>query len=129
MRSTILIAALAAALTLGLVAGCGGGGSVNPNAFLPGKGAITGTVVYFDAPSAPVTGIQVELDGVVAASTANDVFRINASPGTHTITVIPPDTFALPQASVDVNVTDGVLTTISEPFLLFPEGEQPPSGP
>jgi hypothetical protein len=114
MRSTILIAALAAALILGLVAGCGGGGSVSPDAFLPGQGAITGTVIYFDAPSAP---------------TVNDVFRINASPGTHTVTVVPPDTFALPQASVDVNVSEGVLTSISDPFLLFPEGEQPPGNP
>jgi hypothetical protein len=129
MRSNLLMAALAATAALGLLAGCGGGGSTTPPVHPAGTGSITGTVLYFDHPAAPVTGVKVELDGVVVTSTVNDVFTINAAPGPHTVTIVPPDTFALPQASFDVVVTEGATFTIADPFVLFPEGEQPPGGP
>jgi hypothetical protein len=129
MRSNLLMAALAAVVALGLLAGCGGGGSTAPPVHPAGTGSITGTVVFFDHPAAPVTGVQIELDGVVVTSTLNDAFTMNATPGSHTVTVVPPDTFALPQASLVVIVTEDATYTIPSPFVLFPEGEQPPGTP
>lgn len=135
MRSSkTLWAALAVPLVLVLLAGCGGGGPVTTAGHPAGTGAVTGGVVFFDVPTAPVTGVEVDATNTVTFAktvthTVSSAFSFDLAPGFYTITVIPPDTFTLPQDSVVVLVTEGTTYTIPAPFILLPQGEVPPGGP
>jgi hypothetical protein len=134
MRSTVALL-VAAGIVAWAVGGCGGGGGPGQSQYPPaGKGVLRGQVVIFGHEELPVTGVAVRAtmgSSVVQTTTVNSWFDLVVAPGTYTVTVVPPEGFALPPGGEQVEATawQGIITTLPEPFVLIEETDLPPGTP
>ncbi|MCX7598960.1 MAG: hypothetical protein N2512_08865 [Armatimonadetes bacterium] len=138
MRSTVRLVA-ATAMTLWVVVGCGGsggpGGGGDGGGIPKGKGVLRGQVVIFGYEDLPVGDVVVQAkQGATVVKTTtvvNSRFELILDPGTYTVTVVPPEGFALPSGGEQIvaTVVEGVVTTLPEAFVLFEEADLPPSPP
>lgn len=126
----LLLAMGIIALALTGLCGCGSDETiVNPGpGTIPGTGAVSGTVVYFNT-GAGLGGIEVTIGGRTAVTDSNGRFTvINIPPGVNQqITVAPPYWLALPTVEpIRTSVFADQTTALSAPIVLIDAGSQPP---
>lgn len=138
MRSTHGWVVAAGMLVL-VLSGCGGSsggpGGGQGSGIPAGKGVIRGEVVIYGHEDSPVGGVVVQArqgTTVIQSTTVvNGRFQLVVDPGTYTVTVLPPEGFALPPGGNQIVATaeQGTVTTLPKPFVLFEETDLPPNPP
>ena len=134
MDRSIAVAGLVALLTVVVAcSGCGGGGGgpVRPEPRPPeGTGIVKGQVVFFDYPDLPPSGVVVRVGNTETQTGDDGRFEAYVRPGTYTVTVVPPEGFALPPGPAPTVTVgqEGETVTLSQPIVLI-TSDSPPNPP